>query len=111
MIGRIAVSAFVITRDEERNIADCLDTLKWADELVVVDSGSTDATVEIRTVLSIEDGGTYEASAYVDVPPGGELFVEYPLVRYEELSAAEEEAVRRGNAEFETYVNGERRQV
>lgn len=71
----------------------------------------TDATVEIRTVLSIEDGGTYEASGFVDVPAGGEMFVEYPIVRYEELSAAEEAAVRRGGATFETYVNGERRQV
>ena len=73
--------------------------------------GEADATIEIRTVLSIEDGGTYEASAYVDVPTGGEMFVEYPLVRWAELSAAEEAAVRRGDATFETYVNGERRQV
>jgi len=47
MIGATAVSAFVITRNEERNIADCLASLRWADELIVVDSGSTDATVEI----------------------------------------------------------------
>ena len=41
------ISAFVITYNEEGNIADCLDTLNWVDESVVVDSGSTDRTVEI----------------------------------------------------------------
>lgn len=41
------VSGFVITYNEEDNIGDCLDTLRWVDELVVVDSGSEDRTVEI----------------------------------------------------------------
>lgn len=72
--------------------------------------GDGDATVEVRTVLAIRGGGTYEASAVVDVPAGGEVFVEYTLVRYEELSSAEEEAVRRGETTFETYVDGERRE-
>ncbi len=47
MIGDKAISAFVITYNEERNIAGCLESLKWADELVVVDSFSEDRTVEI----------------------------------------------------------------
>jgi len=47
MIGDKAISAFVITQNEERNIAGCLESLKWADELVVVDSFSEDRTVEI----------------------------------------------------------------
>ena len=47
MIGDKAISAFVITQNEERNIADCLESLKWADELAVVDSFSEDRTVEI----------------------------------------------------------------
>ena len=41
------ISATVITRDEERHIAAALESLAWADEIVVVDSGSTDATVEV----------------------------------------------------------------
>jgi len=41
------ISAVVITLDEERNIRRCLESLIWAGEIVVVDSGSTDATVEI----------------------------------------------------------------
>ncbi len=41
------VTATVITLNEERHIAEALESLSWADEIVVVDSGSTDATVEI----------------------------------------------------------------
>ncbi|MBM2826580.1 MAG: glycosyl transferase family 2 [Dehalococcoidia bacterium] len=43
----VRVSAIVITRNEEVNIAHCLDGLTWADEIVVLDSFSGDATVEI----------------------------------------------------------------
>ncbi|HUF48436.1 MAG TPA: glycosyltransferase family 2 protein, partial [Vicinamibacterales bacterium] len=35
----------VITRDEAAHIEACLDSVKWADEILVVDSGSTDDTV------------------------------------------------------------------
>lgn len=38
------ISAIVLTRNEERNIKDCLASLSWADEMLVVDSGSTDGT-------------------------------------------------------------------
>lgn len=41
------ISARVNTYNEEDNIAACLETLTWADEIVVVDSFSTDRTVEI----------------------------------------------------------------
>lgn len=46
--GKLAkLSVIVITRDEEENIGLCLDSVSWADEIVVVDSGSVDKTVEI----------------------------------------------------------------
>jgi len=41
------ISATVITYNEESNIADALQSLSWADEIVVVDSGSKDATLDI----------------------------------------------------------------
>ena len=46
---RSAVSVLVTTQNEARNLADCLDSVRWADELVVVDSGSTDGTQDIAT--------------------------------------------------------------
>ncbi len=45
--SRRPVSGVVIAKNEERRIAECLGSLSWADEIVVVDSGSTDGTVEI----------------------------------------------------------------
>ena len=41
------ISCGVITFNEETNIRDCLDSAKWMDEIVVVDSFSRDKTVEI----------------------------------------------------------------
>ena len=41
------VSVTVITKDEEKNISDCLKSVEWADEIIVVDSESTDRTVEL----------------------------------------------------------------
>lgn len=44
---RDPLSVVVITRNEEAEIDDCLRSVAWADEIVVLDSGSTDKTVEI----------------------------------------------------------------
>lgn len=41
------LSASVICRDEADRIGDCLESLAFCDEIVVVDSGSTDGTLEI----------------------------------------------------------------
>ncbi len=42
----------VITRDEARHIEAALQSVAWADEIVVVDSGSTDETVAIARPLA-----------------------------------------------------------
>src|SRR5690606_40278628 len=44
--ARPSLSACVITLDEADRIEACLDSLAFCDELVVVDSGSTDGTRE-----------------------------------------------------------------
>lgn len=41
------LSVTIITRDEAANLAAALESVSWADEIVVVDSESTDATVDI----------------------------------------------------------------
>lgn len=43
----LELSVVIITKDEEQNIAGALESVQWADDIVVVDSGSRDATVEI----------------------------------------------------------------
>ena len=44
---RPAVSVVLITRNEAGRIHRCLECLRWADELIVVDQHSTDGTGEI----------------------------------------------------------------
>ena len=46
-MSRPRLSALVPTRNEEKNLEACLASLAFADEVVVVDSESTDRTVEI----------------------------------------------------------------
>jgi glycosyltransferase involved in cell wall biosynthesis len=47
MVDKISVSVYILTFNNRRTIERCLKSLDWADELVVVDSGSTDGTYEI----------------------------------------------------------------
>jgi glycosyltransferase involved in cell wall biosynthesis len=41
------ISAFIVCCNEERQIRRCLESVTWCDEIIVVDSGSTDATLAI----------------------------------------------------------------
>ncbi|MFH1239386.1 MAG: glycosyltransferase family 2 protein, partial [bacterium] len=41
------ISACIITKNEENDIRDCLESITWADEIILVDDGSTDKTLEI----------------------------------------------------------------
>jgi glycosyltransferase involved in cell wall biosynthesis len=41
------LSATIITRNEEARIGDCLESVRWADEIIVVDTGSADRTLEM----------------------------------------------------------------
>jgi glycosyltransferase involved in cell wall biosynthesis len=43
------LSVTIITRDEEAQIGDCLESVRWADEIIVVDTGSVDRTLELCT--------------------------------------------------------------
>ncbi len=48
------LSVILITKNEAANIRDCLASVAFADEVVVVDSGSTDATVAIARALGAQ---------------------------------------------------------
>jgi glycosyltransferase involved in cell wall biosynthesis len=41
------ISAIIITKNEEKNLTRCLESIRWCDEIIVIDDGSTDRTVEI----------------------------------------------------------------
>ena len=44
---RPSISAFVVCCNEERQIRRCLESVQWCEEIIVIDSGSTDATLRI----------------------------------------------------------------
>lgn len=67
--GRAPVSCCIITLNEEENIGDCLASVSWADEIVVVDSHSTDATRRIAgeygaRVIEHDFAGHVEQKSY-----------------------------------------------
>lgn len=41
------ISVVIIAKNEEHDIRDCLESVAWADEVIVLDSGSTDSTLKI----------------------------------------------------------------
>ena len=53
-----SLSVIIITRNEAANIAACLESVAFAHEVVVVDSGSTDGTVEIARARGAKVVGT-----------------------------------------------------
>ena len=61
---RVPLSVVVPIKNEAENLARCLDSVRWADEIFVVDSGSTDNSAEIAkqhgaTVVQFEFNGTW----------------------------------------------------
>lgn len=52
--GRLPLSVVITTYNEEVNIADCLRSVLWADEILLVDSFSTDRTLEYAREFPIE---------------------------------------------------------
>lgn len=45
------ISVVVLTKNEEKNIVDCLESLTWCDEVIVIDDQSEDRTAEISQKL------------------------------------------------------------
>lgn len=48
------ISVIILTKNEEHNIKDCLETVKWTDEILIIDSNSTDRTVEIASLYNVK---------------------------------------------------------
>lgn len=53
-LASVPVSVVVLTRDEEVNIGHCLASVAWADQVIVVDSGSIDDTIRIARSLGAQ---------------------------------------------------------
>lgn len=46
-MDKIKISAVVIAKNESKNIEDCLRSLSWVDEIIVIDTESTDNTADL----------------------------------------------------------------
>jgi len=58
------LSAIVITKNSANKLADCLESLKFADEILVIDSGSTDKTLEIASKFNARIISSSEKAGY-----------------------------------------------
>lgn len=71
------ISASIIVRNEEENIAALCENLDWVDEIVIVDSDSTDRTVELARrytgkVFNREFRGYRDKHEYADAQAAGD---------------------------------------
>lgn len=53
-VGSLPLTVVIAARNESCNIAECIDSVRWADEILVADHGSDDATA----IMAAERGAT-----------------------------------------------------
>jgi glycosyltransferase involved in cell wall biosynthesis len=61
MSDTVPISAIILTKNEAVNIRRCIESLRWCQEIIVVDSGSTDKTVPLAESLG--------AKVFTHIPP------------------------------------------
>lgn len=67
------ISAVIIAKDEAFNLPRCVGSLAWADEIVVLDTGSRDNTIEIARSLGCQ---TYSLAKWEGFGPAKQKAVE-----------------------------------
>ena len=83
----VDLSGVILTHNEEGNIEDCIASLRWADEVVVFDSFSTDRTVELAQAA-------------------GARVIQHPFEHY---GAQREAALRAVDTEWVFFVDADER--
>jgi glycosyltransferase involved in cell wall biosynthesis len=51
MAAKVPLSVVILTKNEAKRIADCIQSVRWADEILVIDDESTDNTVALAEAL------------------------------------------------------------
>lgn len=75
----VPVSVLVLTYNEAANIVRCLRSVAWAEQVVVVDSGSTDDTV----ALAVESGAEVVVHAWEGYGAQREFSLRLPQLRHD----------------------------
>ena len=90
------ISVILITGNEEENIGDCLKSVNWADEIIVVDSESTDRTVEIAK--------TYTEKVFIKSWDGYSDQIKYALSKVNNEWVLSIDADERVTVELKEYI-------
>jgi len=86
----VSLTAVVITLNEENNIEDCIRSVSWADEIVILDSGSTDRTPELARAL----GAAVSFAPFTDFATQKNLAISRAQGKWVLLLDADERATR-----------------
>jgi glycosyltransferase involved in cell wall biosynthesis len=77
--GSVPVTVVILTKNEEANIGRCLSSVAWAAQVVVVDSGSADATLAIARA---QDAEIIE-QPWLGYAAQREFAIRHPVVRHD----------------------------
>ncbi|MDP8299916.1 MAG: glycosyltransferase family 2 protein [Candidatus Tantalella remota] len=109
-MNKVPVSVVVITYNEESMLEDCLKSLAWADEIIVVDDESTDITREIAArytdkvlVRKMENEGRHRNWAYAQASNDWVLSVDADE-RVTDVLADEIVLLMGGASEYKAYA-------
>jgi glycosyltransferase involved in cell wall biosynthesis len=102
------LSVILITKNEASNIADCLRSVSFADEIIVLDSGSTDSTVSIARALGATVHQTADWPGFGIQKNRALALASHPWI----LSIDADERVPQGlEAEIMEIVRGDRAEI
>lgn len=99
----VDVSVLILTRNEEKNIATCINSCLFAKEIIVIDDGSTDKTKEIASSLGAKvisrpmngDWGGQQTFAIQQASQDWIFFIDADETCSEGLAKAIDEAVEK----------------
>lgn len=101
---KLPVSVLVHTLNEEKNIRNCLETIKWADEIIIVDMYSDDKTVEIAAEYT-DNIYYHERMGYAD--PARQFGLEKANQKWILIVDADELVPLKLKQKLETIIEGD----
>lgn len=109
-MNQVPISIVVIAKNEQNNLPECLESVQWAKEIVVVDGYSSDRTVEIARHYTdkifsreMDVEGKHRNFAYAQATQPWILSLDADERVGSELKSELEEIVRRNDSAYAGY--------